>query len=437
MCGIVGVLGSHEVAPLLVEALKRLEYRGYDSAGIATVNNGRLDRRRAVGKLVNLSDLLVHDPLPGKSGIGHTRWATHGAVTVKNAHPHRVGQGRWCTTASSRTSASCAPNCRRGLCHAGIRDRYRNRGPADPPPHGPGRRSARRGRARTLAACTAPLPCASCSTAGRPDDLRPQGQPAGHGHGEGEMFVGSDAIALAPMTDRITYLEDGDWAASPARRRDLRPRGPPRQPPDHPHPARCHPDRKGRLQAFHGQGDRRTAGGDRRCAETLHRATDTLNCPQGWISRASTGSRWWPAAPPAMPAMSRNTGSSRSPACPPTSTSRPSSATASRCCHPPRWPSSSASRARPPTRWPRCAMSATRWRKVVSVVNVPTSSIARESDLALPIHGRGRGRRGLDQGLHLPVDRAGADGAEGRRWTAAGWMPPRWTAICRCAPCPG
>jgi glucosamine 6-phosphate synthetase-like amidotransferase/phosphosugar isomerase protein len=91
MCGIVGVLGKHEVAPLLVEALKRLEYRGYDSAGIATVNNGRLDRRRAVGKLVNLSDLLVHEPLAGKSGIGHTRWATHGAATVANAHPHKAG----------------------------------------------------------------------------------------------------------------------------------------------------------------------------------------------------------------------------------------------------------------------------------------------------------------------------------------------------------
>ena len=91
MCGIVGVLGNHEVAPLLVEALKRLEYRGYDSAGIATVNHGKLDRRRAVGKLVNLSDLLVHDPLAGKSGIGHTRWATHGAATTINAHPHKSG----------------------------------------------------------------------------------------------------------------------------------------------------------------------------------------------------------------------------------------------------------------------------------------------------------------------------------------------------------
>ena len=92
MCGIIGILGSHEVSPQLVEALKRLEYRGYDSAGVATVDAaGRLDRRRAVGKLVNLSDRLVHEPLPGHSGIGHTRWATHGPATEANAHPHRRG----------------------------------------------------------------------------------------------------------------------------------------------------------------------------------------------------------------------------------------------------------------------------------------------------------------------------------------------------------
>lgn len=90
MCGIIGILGDHEVAPLLVDALKRLEYRGYDSAGIATVNNGKLGRRRAVGKLVNLTDLLVHDPLAGKAGIGHTRWATHGEANEKNAHPHQT-----------------------------------------------------------------------------------------------------------------------------------------------------------------------------------------------------------------------------------------------------------------------------------------------------------------------------------------------------------
>ena len=92
MCGIVGVLGTNEVAPILVEALKRLEYRGYDSAGIATINDGTLDRRRAIGKLVNLGDRLVHEPLAGKSGIGHTRWATHGAPNENNAHPHKSGK---------------------------------------------------------------------------------------------------------------------------------------------------------------------------------------------------------------------------------------------------------------------------------------------------------------------------------------------------------
>ena len=91
MCGIVGILGSHEVAPLILEALKRLEYRGYDSAGIATLSDGHLDRRRSVGKLVALSDLLVRNPIRGHSGIGHTRWATHGAPSERNAHPHRAG----------------------------------------------------------------------------------------------------------------------------------------------------------------------------------------------------------------------------------------------------------------------------------------------------------------------------------------------------------
>ena len=91
MCGIIGIIGKEPVAPLLVEALKRLEYRGYDSAGIATLSGGKLGRRRAEGKLVNLENRLRQEPLAGTTGIGHTRWATHGAPTENNAHPHFVG----------------------------------------------------------------------------------------------------------------------------------------------------------------------------------------------------------------------------------------------------------------------------------------------------------------------------------------------------------
>ncbi|HKJ74883.1 MAG TPA: glutamine--fructose-6-phosphate aminotransferase, partial [Alphaproteobacteria bacterium] len=88
MCGIVGIIAQRDVAPLLVEGLRRLEYRGYDSAGVATLVNGHIERRRAEGKLTNLAHLLDEDPLPGKIGIGHTRWATHGIPNEINAHPH-------------------------------------------------------------------------------------------------------------------------------------------------------------------------------------------------------------------------------------------------------------------------------------------------------------------------------------------------------------
>ncbi|MFS4582694.1 glutamine--fructose-6-phosphate transaminase (isomerizing) [Phaeobacter sp. C3_T13_0] len=212
MCGIVGVLGNHEVAPILVEALKRLEYRGYDSAGIATVNGGVLDRRRAVGKLVNLSDLLVHEPLPGKSGIGHTRWATHGAPTVSNAHPHRAGDvsvvhngiienfkelrdqlGQKGITFQTETDTETVAL----LCESLIRD---GNSPVE---------AARKTVARLEGAF------ALAFLFEGEEDLMiatRKGSPLAIGHGEGEMFVGSDAIALAPFTDQITYLEEGDFA---------------------------------------------------------------------------------------------------------------------------------------------------------------------------------------------------------------------------------
>ena len=212
MCGIVGVLGQNEVAPLLVEALKRLEYRGYDSAGIATLNNGQLDRRRAVGKLVNLSDLLVHEPLAGKSGIGHTRWATHGAPTLTNTHPHRAGpvavvhNGIIENYRELRAELAAV-----GIAHhtetdtetvALLAQHHLDEG-ATP------EEAARRTIAQLEGAY------ALCFLFDGEDDLliaARQGSPLAIGHGDGEMFVGSDAIALAPLTDRITYLEEGDCA---------------------------------------------------------------------------------------------------------------------------------------------------------------------------------------------------------------------------------
>ena len=212
MCGIVGVLGNHEVAPLLVEALKRLEYRGYDSAGIATVNHGRLDRRRAVGKLVNLSDLLVHDPLAGKSGIGHTRWATHGAATTTNAHPHRSGPvavvhngiiENFRELRAELAAAGLVQESETDTETVALLTRHLMDAGATPI------EAARETLKRLHGAF------ALCFLFDGEDDLiiaARRGSPLAIGHGEGEMYVGSDAIALAPMTDRVTYLDEGDWA---------------------------------------------------------------------------------------------------------------------------------------------------------------------------------------------------------------------------------
>jgi len=212
MCGIVGILGLHEVAPTLVEALRRLEYRGYDSAGIATLNDGRLDRRRAVGKLVNLSDLLVHEPLAGKAGIGHTRWATHGAPTLSNTHPHRAGPVAVVHNGIIENYRELrADLAAKGIAHETDTDtetvalltRYhleQGLSPVD---------AARRTLERLEGAYALLF-----LFDGEPDLMiaARKGSPLAVGHGAGEMFVGSDAIALAPMTDRVTYLEEGDIA---------------------------------------------------------------------------------------------------------------------------------------------------------------------------------------------------------------------------------
>lgn len=210
MCGIVGVLGTNEVAPILVEALKRLEYRGYDSAGIATINDGSLDRRRAIGKLVNLGDRLVHEPLAGKSGIGHTRWATHGAPNENNAHPHKSGKV--------------------AVVHNGIIENFRELR-EELATHG--LEFTTDTDTETVAMLTdyfvsrgaTPIEAVNQTLAkldgafalaflfdGEQDLMiaARKGSPLAIGHGDGEMYIGSDAIALAPMTNRVTYLEEGD-----------------------------------------------------------------------------------------------------------------------------------------------------------------------------------------------------------------------------------
>jgi glucosamine--fructose-6-phosphate aminotransferase (isomerizing) len=205
-------LGAHEAAPLLVEALKRLEYRGYDSAGIATVNAGKLDRRRAVGKLVNLSDLLVHDPLPGKSGIGHTRWATHGAPNTTNAHPHQSGPvavvhngiiENFKELRAELAAYQITPETDTDTeTIALLTHHYMGQGLSHVD-------AARKCLSRLEGAFALGF------LFDGEDDLivaARKGSPLAIGHGDGEMFVGSDAIALAPLTDRITYLEEGDCA---------------------------------------------------------------------------------------------------------------------------------------------------------------------------------------------------------------------------------
>ena len=212
MCGIVGIIGKQPVAPLLVDALKRLEYRGYDSAGVATLLEGRLDRRRAEGKLANLETELTHHPLDGKVGIGHTRWATHGAPTQENAHPHfcegvavvhngiieNFSEIREQLTArgaqfSTETDTEVVAQLLASLIRNG--------------------KTPREAMQATLGLIKGAYALAVLFDGedGQIMGAR-NGPPLAVGHGDGEMFLGSDAIALSPFTDDITYLEDGDWA---------------------------------------------------------------------------------------------------------------------------------------------------------------------------------------------------------------------------------
>jgi glutamine---fructose-6-phosphate transaminase (isomerizing) len=211
MCGIIGILGRGAVAERLVDSLKRLEYRGYDSAGVATLEGGELERRRAEGKLKNLEARLREDPLTGSIGIGHTRWATHGKPNENNAHPHA-------TESVAVVHNGIIENfreLRNELQEQGVRfvtetdtevvahlvNSYLLKG------HSP------------QEAVKASLPKLRGAFAlaflfkGHDDLLigARKGSPLAVGHGDGEMYLGSDAIALAPFTDTISYLEDGDW----------------------------------------------------------------------------------------------------------------------------------------------------------------------------------------------------------------------------------
>ena len=212
MCGIVGIVGRSAVAQRLFDGLKRLEYRGYDSAGICTIDGGKLERRRAEGKLDNLARELEVHPLRGVTGIAHTRWATHGAPTVGNAHPHVVGpvalvhngiienfkplrdqliaEGR---TFESETDTEV-------VGHLVAREVERGASPQD--------------------AVAAVLPKLTGAFAiaflfrDHPDLIigARQGAPLTVGYGDGENYLGSDALAVAPWTQRIAYLDEGDWA---------------------------------------------------------------------------------------------------------------------------------------------------------------------------------------------------------------------------------
>ncbi|MEM1419505.1 MAG: glutamine--fructose-6-phosphate transaminase (isomerizing) [Pseudomonadota bacterium] len=212
MCGIVGVIGKSEAAPVILDALKRLEYRGYDSAGIATLDSGVLDRRRAVGKLSALAEVLAQNPIKGVIGIGHTRWATHGAPNETNAHPHATKKVAVVHNGIIENFRSLREDLEQAgvifetetdtevIAHLCTQFLERGLPPAD-------------AAAATLAKLHGAF--ALCFLFRGAEDLMicaRRGSPLAIGYGDGEMFVGSDALALAPMTDRVSYLEEGDWA---------------------------------------------------------------------------------------------------------------------------------------------------------------------------------------------------------------------------------
>src|SRR5690625_1074873 len=211
MCGIIAIMGRRPVAPLLLEGLQRLEYRGYDSAGVAALVDGHIERRRAVGKIAQLGERLAREPLGGVTGIGHTRWATHGRPNEINAHPHTNGK--------------------LALVHNGIIEnhrelrseleaegyRFETETDTEAILHLVGRNleqgmAPREAVAQALGRLEGAFALAMIF-AGHHDLMigARRGSPLALGYGEGELYLGSDALALAPLTNRICYLEEGDW----------------------------------------------------------------------------------------------------------------------------------------------------------------------------------------------------------------------------------
>jgi glucosamine--fructose-6-phosphate aminotransferase (isomerizing) len=212
MCGIIGILGAGPAAPRLIEALKRLEYRGYDSAGVATLEGGAITRRRASGKIRNLESELAASPLSGAAGIGHTRWATHGAPTTANAHPHAtdkvaivhngiIENFRALREELSRAGHKFTSETDSEVIAHLITD-YLDKGQSP--------EQATLAAVRRLEGAFA----IACIFAGQPDLLigARKGSPLVVGMGDGEMFIGSDAIAVSPFTARVMYLDEGDVA---------------------------------------------------------------------------------------------------------------------------------------------------------------------------------------------------------------------------------
>ncbi len=212
MCGIIGIIGKAQVTPLLIDGLKRLEYRGYDSSGVATVVNGSIDRRRAEGKIVRLEALCDGQPLPGKTGIGHTRWATHGAPNENNAHPHATHRVAVVHNGIIENFAELREELEKKGC------KFTTETDTEVVAHlmtvlidgGMTPEQAMEAAMKRMDGAFA----LAILVAGRDDLLLAarRGSPLAIGFGEGEMYVGSDALALAPLTRKISYLEDGDWA---------------------------------------------------------------------------------------------------------------------------------------------------------------------------------------------------------------------------------